>query len=581
MSTGPVRRGPGVRRLATDRRAPVVAMALVCVLDAVLLLGSGLQDPAVVWGVNDVARWELVLLVLLAVTAVVAASPVPLVNAWAVLPLSCLLLGADLLWPAYFHAQLPFLGYALTAAWPCAAAAFALRFPRPRLTRGERRWVAAAALLVPLQVLETAGNDPARAGLQEYLDAWWTAAWPLQVHDRVVYPLLTAAHLTVLAGTLVLLLRRRRRARGASRTGAAVMAGAAGAVLVLSAPTLLWYLGAYSDNAPGRLWPALDPVLALWGDAYFLCPAVLALGATAELAGRRRAEALVAEDLLAAAATDGPGPRLDGALRRCLGDPTARVVVTDGAAVLDVDETAGWAGDRILASAARDAATVGLRHRDLLVRRQASVVELARSRARVVEAALAERRAVERDLHDGAQQALLGVSAVLARADLVDDVALPDLVDQALLRLDGVDGDISRLVGGLRPAELALGGLAGALPALAAGAGIDVRLSMPDGTDPFPAAVEAAAYFVVAEALANAVRHAAARTVEVSLTTAGGAVEVVVRDDGRGGAAAVPGGGLAGLAERLAGLGGRLEVGAAPGGGSLVAARIPADGGHR
>jgi signal transduction histidine kinase len=82
----------------------------------------------------------------------------------------------------------------------------------------------------------------------------------------------------------------------------------------------------------------------------------------------------------------------------------------------------------------------------------------------------------------------------------------------------------------------------------------------------------------VAEALANAVRHAQARTVEVSLTTAGTTVDVLVRDDGRGGAAAVPGGGLAGLAERVEGLGGRLVVGAAPGGGSLVTARIPTDG---
>lgn len=395
------------------------------------------------------------------------------------------------------------------------------------------------------------------------------------VHDQLLAPAMAVADVAVLAGTLVLQLRRYRRARGSARAGLLATTAGLGLVLALDVPSGVTTVAVpwLPEDGPQPWWFSV----ALAGaQAWMLAPAVLALSALVELAGRRRAAALVAEEVVGVAAVDGPGPSLDAAVRRCLGDPTAAVVTNDGdGARLVLDAGAGWSGDGVLVAAVEDAVAVGLRHCSLVARRRASVVDLAASRIRVVEAASEERRAVERDLHDGAQQAVLGLSAVLARADLLPDEELPALVAQALERLDGIDSDLTRLLSGLQPAELALGGLGRALPALAAGVDLDVRLTLPDSADPLPRGVEAAVYFVVAEAVANAVKHSGAHVVEVSVATSGQGVLVQVSDDGVGGAVMSPRGGLAGLAERVGDLDGVLDVRDRPGGGCIVSAEIP------
>jgi PAS domain S-box-containing protein len=214
--------------------------------------------------------------------------------------------------------------------------------------------------------------------------------------------------------------------------------------------------------------------------------------------------------------------------------------------------------------------------RDITERKTAEA-ELKASRARIVEAADAARHRLERDLHDGAQQRLveLALDLRLARARLdADPEQARELLDAALEDLAAATGELRELARGIHPAALTEGGLRPALEALAARSSVAVRLvAVPPAR--FSAAVEATAYFSVAEALTNAARHGGAGHVEVEAAQAGDRLRVEVRDDGRGGADPAAGSGLRGLADRAAALDGRLDVISPPGGGTVVRAELP------
>ncbi|MER5645609.1 ATP-binding protein [Streptosporangium sp. NPDC002524] len=209
----------------------------------------------------------------------------------------------------------------------------------------------------------------------------------------------------------------------------------------------------------------------------------------------------------------------------------------------------------------------------------AQLAEVRASRARIVEAADAERRRIERDLQDGAQQrlvtALLKVN--LARRRLRhDDPAVPDVLASAAEGLTAALAEIRELAQGLHPALLAEAGLAVALEELAA------RLPLPVETDldplpKFAPNVESAAYFVVAEALTNALKHAEAGRVRVGVRYADGVLAVSVSDDGRGGADLAGGSGLQGLVDRVAALGGDLTLTSPASGGTTIRAVLPVD----
>jgi PAS domain S-box-containing protein len=209
--------------------------------------------------------------------------------------------------------------------------------------------------------------------------------------------------------------------------------------------------------------------------------------------------------------------------------------------------------------------------------RRAAEAEIRASRARIVQAADESRRRLERDLHDGAQQRLveLALDLRMARARLDDDPAeARDLLDAALADLADATAELRELARGIHPAALTEGGLRPALEALAARSSVPARvLAVPDGR--FAAAVEATAYFTVAEALTNACRHAAARHIEVELVRTPDHLRVEVRDDGRGGVDPDAGSGVRGLADRVASLDGRLRVESEPGAGTVLRAEIP------
>jgi signal transduction histidine kinase len=203
--------------------------------------------------------------------------------------------------------------------------------------------------------------------------------------------------------------------------------------------------------------------------------------------------------------------------------------------------------------------------------------QLAASRARIVEAGYAERRRLGRDLHDGAQQELVGaaINLNLARQKLPDAPAdAGQLVDAALEQVQAGLRDLRELAAGIHPSVLTDRGLRAALEALANRSPLVVEL----GTVPeerLPASVETTAYFVVAEALTNAAKHARAETAVVRLTVSGGHARVEISDDGVGGATVRAGGGLRGLAERLEGLGAELEVHSPHGAGTTLTGVIP------
>jgi PAS domain S-box-containing protein len=203
--------------------------------------------------------------------------------------------------------------------------------------------------------------------------------------------------------------------------------------------------------------------------------------------------------------------------------------------------------------------------------------ELAASRARIVEAADAERRRLERNLHDGAQQRLvtLSLSLRLAAAQLSSDpaaarVVLLGAVEELALALD----ELRELARGIHPAVLTEHGLDRALEALAYRAPLPVEItSAPGGR--LPAALEAAAYYLVAEAMTNAAKYANASVVTVSVDRTPHHAVVEIADDGCGGADPAGGSGLRGLADRIEALHGRLEVSSPPGAGTRITAMLP------
>jgi signal transduction histidine kinase len=209
-------------------------------------------------------------------------------------------------------------------------------------------------------------------------------------------------------------------------------------------------------------------------------------------------------------------------------------------------------------------------------RLRARIGELERSRARVVDSAEAERRRIERDLHDGAQQRLVALAMDLgrARARFADDPeAARSIVDQAHAEAKAALLELRNLVRGVHPPVLTDRGLDAALSGLAALSPVPVAVHV-DVTARPSVSVEAIAYFVVAEALTNVAKHSRATGATVSVGRHGDTLRVVISDDGIGGADP-RGQGLAGLADRVNGVDGRLTVQSPAGGGTMITAVLP------
>jgi signal transduction histidine kinase len=204
------------------------------------------------------------------------------------------------------------------------------------------------------------------------------------------------------------------------------------------------------------------------------------------------------------------------------------------------------------------------------------VEHLTQTRAGVVDAADAERRRLERDLHDGTQQRLvsLAINLGMARVNATTTEEAQQALTQAHEEAKAALSELRDLIRGLHPAVLEDRGLDAALSGVAARMAIPVRLSVEMPRRPAPV-IEAVAYFVVSEGLANIAKHAQASQAEVVVQRAGDRLHIIVSDDGVGGADPARGTGLAGLARRAKSVDGDFDVFSPPGGPTLLSVDLP------
>ena len=294
---------------------------------------------------------------------------------------------------------------------------------------------------------------------------------------------------------------------------------------------------------------------------------------------RRRYDAL--RQVRAFIADPGPNPQIETVLRDALADSTLKVAYWDAGRTRWVTEDgrATEAGSRALvidrggrivaavttacddlamARAVLDEAATELDNAGLRAAVSVQLEQVRASRERIAEAQIDERRRIERDLHDGAQQRLLGTAAQMQAALLNGDPErLRAALELGVCESRNAVAELRALANGLHPAVLEDGGLPTALQDLSSRLPVSVAVSDPGLR--YPSLVEATLWFVACEAVANATKHAASSRVAVRLDDLGGELRLVVEDDGCGGAD--PGGpGLRGLADRVEAAGGRLTI---------------------
>ena len=255
----------------------------------------------------------------------------------------------------------------------------------------------------------------------------------------------------------------------------------------------------------------------------------------------------------------------------------ATVVERDGSRVAALVHDQALAHDPELLRAVSAAAGLALENERLQAELRARLVELRASRARIIQAGDIERQRIERNLHDATQQRLTSVAVALglARSKLGTDPRAADaILDQAKDGLAVALSELRDLSQGIHPAILTERGLETAVEDLAYSASIPISV-VSNLNGRLPAQVEAGAYYVIAEALANVGKHAEASSAAVRLTRRNGRLLLSVRDNGIGGADPLRGSGLRGLADRVQALGGTLAVESPRGGGTELLAEIP------
>ena len=403
---------------------------------------------------------------------------------------------------------------------------------------------------------------------------------------------ITGALLALL--TVALLVRRWRAASEPQRRSVAPVLWAGSATIAVLAVSI-------ANDAAG------DPLgqAAKW--ALYAVFASVPIAVLVVLLQRRLARGAVA-GLVVELGERGRGSDLRDALARALGDPSLELAywfaagdryvdvegrrielpAADATRVATVVERAGQPVAALvhdpalvenleLVESVCAAAALTLENERLQAELRARLAELRASRARLVEAGATERRRIERDLHDGAQQRLISIamSLGLVEARLPEDpLSAAPIVREAREALGLALAELRELSQGIYPSILSERGLAAALDELARSAALPVTL---DSRLPsrLPSPVEAAAYFVVSEALANAAKHSHGSDARVTASVADQTLAVEVADDGIGGAGGGTGTGLRGLADRVEALGGRFTITSPPGRGTTIRAEIP------
>jgi signal transduction histidine kinase len=479
------------------------------------------------------------------------------------------------------------IGLAVSALWVAALVHMLVAYPGGRVGPGLERYVMiggwiAAGVLAPLALLFVEDPDDC---VECPGNVWHV--WSNQTVADVFELAGGLASIALLVGLAVVLIRRWRSFGPVQRRALTPVLWMGAAVAITGVLTLL-AAGVGADTARR----AADAVLIV----------LIAALPFAFLAGLMRSS-LSRADAVSALLDRLGGADARDALAEALGDDTltlaywlpdqhryvdadGRTVVLegavteierDGAPVAAIVHDPALLEDRELVRTAGAAAALALENERLTAELRARYEDLQAASARLVAAGDAARRRIERDLHDGAQQRLVSLSVTLnlARKTAEPGSRTAELLDGAVAELTAGLAELRELARGIHPAVLTERGLDPALQSLASRAPLPVTVTA-DFEERLPPAVEAAAYFVVMEALTNVAKYASASSAEVTIERADGHVTVGVQDDGIGGADPATGSGLAGLADRVAALGGRLSVESPPGGGTVVRADLPA-----
>jgi signal transduction histidine kinase len=494
------------------------------------------------------------------------------------------------------HAGWPFtLGTAIQSVYLVGFVYLVLSFPTGRLRgRADMALIAGAIALVTVVEWTSLLFSESRAVL---CDRCPPNVLLVERNDGLASGLLQLQRITGVALallTVVLLVRRWRAATAAERRSVAPVLWAGSATVVVLAVSI-------ANDVVG------EPLGQLGKWALYCVFASVPIAVLVVLLQRRLARGAVA-GLVVELGEGADGTDLRDALARALGDPsldvaywfpsgdryvdrdgqrielpgpgtgrTATVVERDGQPIAALVHDTALAENAELVRSVCAAAALTLENERLQAALRARLAELQASRARLVEATETERRRIERDLHDGTQQRLvsLAMSLGLAESKLADDPsAAAPLVREARETLALALAELRELSQGIYPSLLTERGLGAALDDLCRRAALPATL---DASLPvrLPQQVEAAAYFVTSEALANAAKHSHATEVRIRARLERGVLLVELADDGIGGAGTGSGTGLRGLADRVEALGGRLTLSSPPGRGTTIRAEIP------
>jgi len=264
------------------------------------------------------------------------------------------------------------------------------------------------------------------------------------------------------------------------------------------------------------------------------------------------------------------------ALPRPEADRAVTPIETDGELVAVLVHDRAVLNDTALLEAVAVATRLAVANARLQAEVRARVDQLAASRRRIIEAADTQRRQLERELHEGTERRLAALSEHVAALEReVGETRARRLLADVEHQLVVARAELAELARGIHPAVLTNGGLAAALPELASRAPVPLDIDIDVDVGRVRAAVEAAVYFVCAEALTNVAKHGGASRAQIDVRLAGDRIAVTITDDGIGGADARRGSGLRGLADRVEALGGRLSVESPPGAGTRIVAEIP------
>jgi signal transduction histidine kinase len=468
------------------------------------------------------------------------------------------------------------------------------RYPRssPELRRDGRFFVFMMLWLAGAELICIVVSRPGWSGFSAA--AWWPALAPDRRLFETASRVLDIGGISFAIAYMALWFGRWKRSRGIDRRltlpiaiAAAIVCGAT--IVELAALTL--------------------PASAHTINAIYTVEAFLQAGVPAAffiaVLRRRFAHTRIA-DLLLWLRSPAQAGTVTGALRTVLHDPTLDVMywvpgigcyVDAQGSAIDVPESTAdrlvlpvmsGSGQRLaliladpflsghedLVQAAITASAFTLENAQLHAALQAQLQEVRASRLRIIEAGVSERRRLERDLHDGTQQRLLGIKVMLGATETeVGDAGIRAMLSRIRDELGQALDELRDLAHGIHPAVLSQVGLAAATVSMAERHLIPIEVALPAGR--FPEATELTAYFVISEAISNAVKHAGASRIRVRGREDDGYLRIEIADDGIGGARITDGTGIAGLVDRIRGLGGELTIHSLADQGTRLEASIP------